>query len=390
MPCLGPMLEVTQIERSETSGISVTAARIIRSGKVRVQAVPAEEFRVASELHSLDIKQARFCAHTCRRTASDLLAEGYDPEIIGKAHQDHVEREIDDYHTLPDIDDSQKLIVVTEAYLHIDLNQDGIAELAKITYTGESHVDEILDIEEIAEFPFVTMSAMPNPHRFIGTSIFDRLKQVQDIKTAVLRSTLDAFYQQINRIKVVREGQVNLDDLLVNRPGGIIRAKGHNAVTELGGTFFGGEALQLLQYADEQKSSRVGVNPNMAGQTNLINQESAHGVERMMSSAEMLVNLMVRNIAETGIRPAYKLIRDPISPLSGLTDSFQVQRSMDERKPLSVGRERSSMMVTVGTGRSDDDRKLATLQSILGVQQQLMQDPMNTLSGLQQDLRDVI
>ena len=41
--------------------------------------------------------------------------------------------------------------------------------------------------------------------------------------------------------------------------------------------------------------------------------------------------------------------------------------------------ERSRMMVTVGTGRSDDDRKLATLQSILGVQQQLMQDPMNTL-----------
>ena len=35
--------------------------------------------------------------------------------------------------------------------------------------------------------------------------------------------------------------------------------------------------------------------------------------------------------------------------------------------------------MTVGTGRSDDDRKLGTLQAILGVQQQLMQDPMNTL-----------
>ena len=122
----------------------------------------------------------------------------------------------------------------------------------------------------------------PQIYRYV---YFDRLKQVQDVKTAVLRSTLDALYQQINRIKVVQEGQVNLDDLLVNRPGEVIRAKGHNAVTELGGTFFGGEALQLLAYCDEQKSSRVGVNPNMAGQTNLINQESAHGVERMMSSA---------------------------------------------------------------------------------------------------------
>ena len=262
---------------------------------------------MASDLHSLDLKEARFCAHTCRKTVSDLLSEGYDPDQVENAADGYLHHEIGDYNSPDTSDDSQRLIVITEAYVH-DINEDGIAELCKITYTGENTVDEILDIEEVAEMPFVAMSAIPNPHKFVGTSIFDRLKQVQDIKTAVLRSTLDALYQQINRIKVVKQGAVNIDDLLVNRPGGIIRATEHNAVTELGGTFFGGEALQLLQYADEQKSARVGVNPNMAGQTNLINQESAHGVERMMSSAEMLVNLCVRNIAETGIRPAYKLL----------------------------------------------------------------------------------
>ena len=56
-------------------------------------------------------------------------------------------------------------------------------------------------------------------------------------------------------MKVVQEGQVNLDDLLVSRPGGIIRAKGHNAVMEIGGTPMGQEAFQLLQFADEQKRS---------------------------------------------------------------------------------------------------------------------------------------
>ena len=54
-------------------------------------------------------------------------------------------------------------------------------------------------------------------------------------------------------MKVVQEGQVNLDDLLTSRPGGIIRAKGHNAVMEIGGTPMGQEAFQLLQFADEQK-----------------------------------------------------------------------------------------------------------------------------------------
>ena len=373
-----PMLEVTEIERSQTDGISVTAARITRQGKVQVEAVPAEEFRVNDDADSLDLSDARFVAHTTRRTASDLLAMGYDPELIENASVDYLEREDNIYNT-PDLDDSQKMILVSECYLNMDINEDGIGELCKVTVIGESNPSEILDIEEICEMPFVAMSAIPMPHAFMGMSIFDRLKQVQDVKTAVLRSTLDSFYQSVNRIKVVQEGQVNIDDLLVNRPGGIIRAKGHNAVTELGGTFFGGEALQLLQYADTQKDSRVGVSPDMAGQSNLINNESAHGVERMMSAKEMLVGLMVRSIAETGIRPAYKMVRDLMVRYQNAVTPFKFRGQWMNINPSTWG-ERSRMMVTVGTGASDDQQKMGALTQLLQVQQGMMQaDPMNPL-----------
>jgi len=268
---------------------------------------------------------------------------------------------------------------VSECFLNMDINEDGVGELCKVTVIGENNPSEILDIEEVCEIPFVAMSAIPMPHSFMGMSVFDRLKQVQDVKTAVLRSTLDSFYQSVNRIKVVQEGQVNLDDLLVNRPGGIIRAKGHNAVTELGGTFFGGEALQLLQYADTQKDSRVGVSPDMAGQANLINNESAHGVERMMSAKEMLVGLMVRSIAETGIRPAYKMVRDLMVRYQNAVTPFKFRGQWMNVNPSTWG-DRSRMMVTVGTGASDDQQKMGMLTQLLQVQQGIMtQDPMNPL-----------
>jgi hypothetical protein len=374
-----PMIEVTEVERSETDGIAVTAARITRNGKVKVEAVPAEEFRVNDDADSLSLSDARFVAHTTRRTASDLLAMGYDPELIENASHDHLERGDWRDHNTPDVDDSQKQIVVSECYTRMDINEDGIGELVKVTVIGESNPSEILDIEEICEMPFVAMSAIPMPHSFMGMSIFDRLKQVQDVKTAVLRSTLDSFYQSVNRIKVVQEGQVNLDDLLVNRPGGIIRAKGHNAVTELGGTFFGGEALQLLQYADTQKDSRVGVSPDMAGQSNLINNESAHGVERMMSAKEMLVGLMVRSIAETGIRPAYKLVRDLMVRYQDAVTPYKFRGQWMNINPSTWG-DRSRMMVTVGTGASDDQQKMGALTQMYQIQQGLMQtDPMNPL-----------
>lgn len=378
-----PMMEVTEITRSETDGTAVTAARITRQGKVMVEAVPAEEFRVNDDADSLDLSDARFVAHTRRRTASDLLRAGYDPEAIAEAQQGYLDRGLDEHHHVTDIDDSQKLIVVTEAYLEMDINEDGISEMCKVTCIGESQIDAILDIEEICEVPFVAMSATPMPHQFLGLSVFERLKQVQDIKTAVLRSTLDSFYQSVNRIKVVQEGQVNIDDLLINRPGGIIRAKGHNAVTELGGTFFGGEALQLLQYADVQKESRVGVSPDMAGQNQLINNESAHGVERMMSAKEMLVNLMVRSIAETGVRPAYKMIRDLMVRYQNGMVPFKFKGNWVNVDPSTWG-ERSRMMVNVGAGAGDDQAKLMALQTLFQTQMQMKQMPDNVMVDTKQ------
>ena len=305
------MLEVTEISRSETEGTAVTAARVIKQGRVIVEAVPPEEIRISDEHNSADLSDARFVAHTRRRTASELIAEGYDPDIIAEAQDANLSRTIDPYSfTDPETDESQKLLVVTEAFVRMDYNEDGISELCRVVVIGENTPTDVLDVSEISEVPFVCVQAIPKPYSPFGISVFERVRQIQDLKTAILRSTMDSYYQSTNRMKLVQEGQVQLDDLLTSRPGGIIRAKGHNAVTELGGAPIGGEAFQLLQFCDEQKRSRTGVSADSAMHNQLVSNESAHAVERVMSASEMLVGLIVRNIAETGIRPVYRLIRD--------------------------------------------------------------------------------
>ena len=64
-------------------------------------------------------------------------------------------------------------------------------------------------------------------------------------------------YHQNHRQRAVVEGQANIDDLLSAgaKPGGIIRVKSPQAIQELGGNFFSGEAMQLLSYFDTQKTS---------------------------------------------------------------------------------------------------------------------------------------
>ena len=372
-------VEVTQIERSQTDGIHVIAARIIRQGRVKIEAVPAEEFRVNSDADSLNLQEARFVCHTTRRTASDLIAAGYDPDVVEAAATHYLEREVGDYSLPSELDESQKEIVVSECYLRLDVNEDGIGELVKVTVVGESTPTDILDLEEVAEIPFVAMSAMPMPHEFMGVSVFDRVRTLQDIKTSIMRATLDSAYHSIHKQRVVLEGAVNVDDLLVNRPGSIIRSKQPNAIQELGGNFFGGECLQLLQYVDTMKDSRVGVSPNMAGQDALVGQESAHGVERLQSAREMLVQLMIRAVAETGMRPAYRMIRDLLVRYQNGTIPYKHKGVWLNVNPSTWG-PRSRMTVTVGSGAADTQQKLMNLQATLGVQQQMMQmDPLNPL-----------
>jgi len=373
-----PQVEVTEISRSETDGIAVTASRIIRQGRVRVEAVPCEEFRISSDASSLNVEEARFVAHTTRRSASDLLADGYDPEVIENAQDGYLDREIGEYNLPSHLGDSEKQIVTTQAWMHYDINDDGVSELVCVTYLGESTPTEVLDIQEVPCIPFVAMSAIPMPHQFRGVSIFERLREIQDVKTAILRTTLDGMYYQNHKQRVVVEGQVNLDDLLVNRPGGIIRSKSPNAIQELGGNFFSGEAMQLLTYADSQKDSRVGVNPMGTGQSNLVNAESAHGVERMMTAREALVNMMVRAVAETGLKPAYTMVRDLLVRYQTTPTSWKFRGAWQSVSPSTWG-DRSRIRVAVGTGTTDDQMKMGALQQVFGIQQQLMQDPMNPL-----------
>ncbi|KRQ94969.1 hypothetical protein CQ12_38220, partial [Bradyrhizobium jicamae] len=65
-------------------------------------------------------------------------------------------------------------------------------------------------------------------HRFFGRSVADLIMDIQRIKTALIRGALDNLYLHNNpRVEVAEAnaGQNTLDDLLVSRPGGVVRTK---------------------------------------------------------------------------------------------------------------------------------------------------------------------
>ena len=71
------------------------------------------------------------------------------------------------------------------------------------------------------------------PHKFFGLSIAELIMDIQLIKSTLMRNLMDNMYNQNFGRYAVIEGQANLDDLLTQRPGGVVRVKSPNAVMPL-------------------------------------------------------------------------------------------------------------------------------------------------------------
>lgn len=103
------------------------------------------------------------------------------------------------------------------------------------------------------DHPFSLFSPILMPYKVIGLSFYDLVEDLQRIKTALTRQVLDNVYLTNVPRNAVMEGQVNLDDLLNPKPGGVVRIKpGANpdAIRPLTVPFMADAGLSLIQFVD--------------------------------------------------------------------------------------------------------------------------------------------
>jgi hypothetical protein len=361
-----------------------------KCGKICIDPVAPEEFRVNTQHNNISLANARFTCHIVNKTLSDLREEGYKDEdiedlvssdLLRSAYRFNYQNEPTQVPSVLSSDDANRLVEVTECYLKLDVNGDGIAELMKVTVAGVETPTVILSMEEIDSLPWISTTAILMSHKFQGLSIYDRLKSIQDNKTAIIRNIMDNMYLQNNQRNVVLEGQVNLDDLLVSRPGGLIRVKRTDAIMPLQTPAIGDAAFSMMQYLDEVKAGRTGVSADgTASPENIGNAVGSQGVERMMNAKEELVGLIIRVICETGIKPLCNKIRDLVTMHVDTIEDFKFRGQWVKVNP-SEWEERTRSSVRVGTGTGDTRAKLAAIQQVQLLQEKIMSMPNQTLTN---------
>jgi hypothetical protein len=370
----------------------VNVKRTRKEGKIHVECIAPDDIRVNSMHNSVSLKDARFIAHSMLKTRSDLLEDGFDKDVLDDLPTESEEfRESRNYRFSMQgenisptgggvsKDTSTMLYEVSECYMRMDLNGDGIAERVKITVAGFDNPTTILDIEEVEEWPFISATAILMSHKLFGLSVYDRLREIQEQKTALWRNILDNMYLQNNQRTIAIEGMVNLDDLLVSRPGGIIRAKRADAVTPYATPPLGGEVYQMMNYLDEVRAGRVGVSPEgSAADVSIGDAVGSEGVERLLSQKEELVGLMVRVFAETGIKPLMEMIRKLLIRHMDVVDDYEFHGEWVQIAPRNWVK-RKHTTVRVGTGSGNRKEQAAALTQVLAYQEKVMAVPGQAL-----------
>lgn len=364
-----------------------------KSGKIRIENVPPEEFIFNRRAKSLE--DCRFVCHRTTMTVSELISMGYDEDEISEhigSTRVELEEERDvrfnDLGSASDVspaDDSQQEVAVFDSIILMDADGDGIAERRRVLSIGDSGM-HVLENEVTDHIPFAVISPINMPHRLVGRSIFDLTKDVQQIKSVLMRQYLDATYLTVNPRTVAVEGQVNLDDLLDGTAGGIIRTRNAGAVQMLGGSGVGSEVMPLLNFMDEVKSNRTGISKASSGlDPNALQSTTASAVAATVKGAGQKLESFCRNIAETGMKDLFKGI---LLLTTKYQQTERIVRLRNKYVPIDP-REWDSefdIVVNVGLGTADDEQKIAFLTQIAGKQEQILQQlgPQNPLCNLQQ------
>ena len=391
-----PMM-MQQLEDAPTPMLhDVVLIRKETYGKVKIETIPPEEFLI--ERRAKNLQEANFLAHRTTQTRSDLIEAGFDEDTVNALPSDtadkYNEEKVSRYRNL-DYDFSSNSgeastdeITVYECYAKIDAEGDGIAKLRKITLAGTGAY-QVLDDELCDSIPFISITPIMVPHRFFGRSVSEMTEDLQLIKSTVMRQLLDNMYLTNNNRVAVMDGQVNLDDLLTNRPGGVVRTKGSpgQVMMPMQTQTINQQAFPLLEYLDTVREQRTGITRYSQGMDAASLNKTATGVNVILTQAQMRVELIARIFAETGVKDMFHKIFELVVKHQDKERIIKIRNTFVPFRPMEW-RNRCNVSINVGLGTGSRDQQLSILNNILQTQLKAL-ELQGTPAGPMVNLRNI-
>ena len=391
--------ELEPIERDEreaetvVNGVLVKATvhdikfrRVSKGGRVRVEPVPPEEYRISADARSLDPAEARMVGQEREVTRSELLDMGFDKEIVDdlpayggretfRTEEDIARRDKTDEQSDTPGDRSQDKILVREAYIRVDYDGDGRSELRQVFTAG----GEILSNEDADRSPFHVLSPQPLPHKHFGRATAEKVMDVQDVNTTLLRQMLTNLYHTNNPGHAVWEqgiGENTLDDLLTTRAGRVARFARPvgDSWAPMSIPFTAEATFPILEYFDKTKRDRTGVNSDSEGLSpDALKNIQTTVMAQSMDLSRMKIEAIARIFAETGIKSLFQHIHELLLKHQKKAKLVNLRNQWVKVNPQEW-RTRLDMTVQIGLGIGTREQNLLHLNAIAEKQAAIVQN----------------
>ena len=398
-------LEMPEMETPDFVLYNCKIKRTKKTGKIKIESVPPEEFLIDRNAKSID--DADFVSHKVLMSRSDLVAMGYDEDEVNElpASSDDIyntedmvrQRDVDEYPVDNYTQGQNTKVLIYESYVKYDYDEDGIAELRKIVSAGDDG-SMVLENMPCDSVPFVTVTPIPMPHRFYGRSVSELVEDIQLMKSTVMRQLLDNMYLTNNNRVAIMDGMVNMDDLLTTRPGGVVRTKQppNQVMQPMTAQPISQQAFPLLSYLDTVREARTGITKSAQGlDADTLNSKTATGVNTLMTQTQMRSELIARIFAETGVKDLFRKIFELMVKYQDRERVVMLNNQYVPVKPTEW-KDKFNISIVVGLGTGSKEQQTVMLNSILERQIQAFQlqggkeMPMVTLKNIYNTLSKVI
>ena len=354
----------------------VKIKRRVTKGRVLLDHVPPEELLIDGRAKTLD--EARFVAHRTEMPISDLVAMGFDKDVVesyGGYRDITLDQEkqkrfqnLNSYRDDP-ADPTQERVLfrsLSSALIRMRMASAKCAASAR-SATTMSLENQITDV-----IPFAMLSPILMPHRVIGQSISEKMFDLQLTKRGAAPGARQPVFDQ----QQPRAGCRGRDQPVgpwTSRPGGIVRVRQQGAVTPLNVQPVGREGLAMLNYMDRVKEQRTGLSGASLGlDADALQSSTASAVAATVQAAAANVELIARVFAETGVTDLFKLILRMVTTYQDQPKTIRIRNKFVEVDPRGWNAE-MDVVVNVGLGTGQTAEKMAFLGQVAGKQEQILQ-----------------
>ncbi|HET7527795.1 MAG TPA: hypothetical protein VFK10_17765, partial [Burkholderiaceae bacterium] len=371
--------EGAEDEDTERRLYRVSFTRVNVDKRLCLSAVPRENF-VTSSLWERDPNRHRFIADRMVTTRARLVAEGFSAAKVKACHKHdpssyeiHLRRE-DGSDTAGAANAAQDATETVEVWRCYPLlaESEGSSDTRRFrVYYNRAAKIILAKPEAVGRVCYGIGNTMLYPHRLDGVSLFDRIGEVQHIKTRALRDWIENS-RKVNRPRLgVDESLANIADAK-DATQDVIRIKGPNALIPVPVVDAGPSLLGLMEFMDRARSERGGASLDMqAASTQIAVNQTAQGIERQYSVKEQLAAMMARTFGETALRAAFQIAHYLLRTQWGSSLNVKVDGQWVEVDP-SQWRPRNGVRVRIGQSESQRAKKVAALQNVIGLQAQAM------------------